>query len=79
MTLATTLRLLGSNGLKVVFSPWYITNESVAELLNPTSLPGAQETSTSYLRTNDGITTEWIDRKLAELSFVGLTVCLDFW
>jgi hypothetical protein len=73
MTLATTLWLLGKRAFKVIVSPWYITHESVAELLNPTFSSNGVKTSSS---TNDTFTTWWIDRKLAELSFVGLTVCV---
>ena len=49
--------------LQIIFAPWPSTYEPVKALLNASS---------EYEQ--DRFTAEWRDRKLAELTFVGLTV-----
>lgn len=51
----------------LIFTPWRATYEPMKSLLNA---------STEAQR--DSLTLAWRDRKLAELSFVGITVSLNF-
>lgn len=63
--------------LKVIFAPWRITHDSIAELLqaDDASADAQAETNLSILSISDALTSSWTDRKLSELSWVGITVC----
>ncbi|KAF4415027.1 hypothetical protein F53441_14675, partial [Fusarium austroafricanum] len=62
--------------LQATFSPWFITYESMAQLLNASDMPDDRENSAVGPSSKDRLTTWWIERKLAELSFVGVTCAL---
>ncbi|KAG8354233.1 hypothetical protein FVEN_g7816 [Fusarium venenatum] len=59
----------------VIFSPWYLSHRSMVQLLNSADSDNNSETGTQ-LSTRDTMTGWWIERKIAELSFVGLTCAL---
>ena len=66
--------------LQVIFAPWRITYDPIAELLQANDAAAdaaadAQATiNSSSLSKADILTSSWIDRKLSELSWVGITV-----
>lgn len=59
--------------LRVTFSPWYVTSNSMVELLNASN---EERAKTDVKTVQDRLTTWWVERKLAELAFVGVTVCI---
>lgn len=62
--------------LHVVFAPWQITYDPIAELLRADDSTNACATTvTSTMSPADRLTSSWTERKLQELSYVGITVC----
>lgn len=60
---------------RVVFAPWRITYDPIAELLRADdSVNTSATTTSSTMSMADYLTSSWTERKLQELSYVGITV-----
>lgn len=69
---------LSATVLQIIFAPWRITYDPIAELLQNDNDDAAANTQTPINGTNlsvaDSLTASWVERKLSELSWVGITV-----
>jgi hypothetical protein len=66
---------LCATALQVTFVPWRITYDPIAQLLQADASTNAPTTSnSSNMSMADDLTLSWTERKLSELSYVGITV-----
>lgn len=60
---------------RVLFAPWRITYDPIAELLRADDSTHASATTIpSTMSMADSLTSSWTEMKLQELSYVGITV-----
>lgn len=68
---------LSTTVLQIIFAPWRITYEPIAELLiaeDDAATSTHEPTNGPNMSTADTLTASWTDRKLSELSWVGIAV-----